>query len=133
MAEAYAMTVAFKTLLALVNSIDVLVKSTLKTEEATKVEGWIEPAEDVKTPDQTGVGTEAVENSNSDEGWYSMVMVMMIVVVAMVATVIHSQQRHRLDASCGFYRPDASCQQFVSSLLTSSSCIKSVNIRLAAT
>ena len=133
MAEAYAMTVAFKTLLALVNSIDVLVKSTLKTEEATKVEGWIEPAEDVKTPDQTGVGTEAVENSNSDEGWYSMVMVMMIVVVAMVATVIHSKQRHRLDASCAFYRPDASCQQVVSSLLTSSGCIKSVNIRLAAT
>ena len=22
---------------------------------------------------------------------------------------IHSQKRHRLDASCGFYRPDASC------------------------
>ena len=34
------------------------------------------------------------------------------------------------DASCGFYRPDAICQQVVSSLLTSSSCIKSVNIRL---
>ncbi len=47
---------------------------------------------------------------------------------------LHSQKRHRLDASCGFYRPDASCrQQVVSSLLTSSSCIKSVNIRLAAT
>ena len=62
------MTVAFKTLLALVNSIDVLVKSTLKQEEVTKVEGWIEPVEKVKTPDQTGVGTEAVENSSSDEG-----------------------------------------------------------------
>ncbi len=48
-------------------------------------------------------------------------------------TVIHNQKRHGLDASCGFYRPDAICQQFVSSLLTSSSCIKSVNIRLAAT
>ena len=71
--EAYAMTVAFKTLLALVNSIDVLVKSTLKKEEEeAKMEGWIEPAEEVKTPDQTGVGTEAVENSTSDEGWYIM-------------------------------------------------------------
>ena len=38
-----------------------------------------------------------------------------------------SQKRHRLDASCGFYRPDTSCQQVVSSLLTSSSCIKSVH------
>ncbi len=46
---------------------------------------------------------------------------------------VHSQKRHRLGASCGFYRPNASCQQVVSSLLTSSSCIKSVNIRLAAT
>ncbi len=45
---------------------------------------------------------------------------------------LHSQKRHRLDASCGFYRPDASCQQVVSSLLTSPSCIKSGNIRLAA-
>lgn len=71
-AEAYAMTVAFKTLLALVNSIDVLVKSTRKAEEDTKVEGWIEPAEQLKTPDQTGVGTEAVENSKSDEGWYDI-------------------------------------------------------------
>ena len=26
----------------------------------------------------------------------------------------HSQKHHRLDASCGFYRPDASCQQVVS-------------------
>ncbi len=33
----------------------------------------------------------------------------------------HSQKApYRLDASCGFYRPDASCQQVVSSLLTSS-------------
>ena len=39
---------------------------------------------------------------------------------------------HKLDASCGFYRPDASCQQVVSSLLTLSSFIKSVGIRLAA-
>ena len=67
-AEAYAMTVAFRTLLALVNSIDSLVKSTLKAEEITKVEGWIEPVQEVKTPDQTGVGTEAVEHSNSGEG-----------------------------------------------------------------
>ena len=26
---------------------------------------------------------------------------------------LHSQKRHRLDASCGFYRPDAICQQIV--------------------
>lgn len=70
MAEAYAMTVAFRTLLALVNSIDVLVKSTMKKENDAKVEGWIEPNEDVKTPDLTGVGTEAVENSNNEEGWF---------------------------------------------------------------
>ena len=91
------MTVAFKTLLALVNSIDELVKSTLKTEEATEVEGWIEPPEEVKTPDQTGVGTEAVENSNSDEGWYDMVpplpipsmnVVVMMMVVRMVMMVV---------------------------------------------
>lgn len=68
--EAYAMTVAFRTLIALVNSIDSLVKSTVKTGEGTKVEGWIEPAEEVKTSDQTGVGTEAVENSDNDEGMY---------------------------------------------------------------
>ena len=30
---------------------------------------------------------------------------------------LHSQKRHRLDASCGFYRPDAICQQVVSSSL----------------
>ncbi len=45
---------------------------------------------------------------------------------------VRSQKRDRLDASCGFCRPDASFQQVVSSLLTSSSCIKCVNIRLAA-
>ena len=39
-------------------------------------------------------------------------------------TRLHSQKRHRLDASCEFYRPEAICQQVVSSLLTaSSSCI----------
>ena len=39
-------------------------------------------------------------------------------------TVIHRQKRHRLDASCGFYRPDASCQKVVPSLLTSSSSMR---------
>ena len=39
-------------------------------------------------------------------------------------TVIHRQKRHRLDASCGFYRPDASCQRVVPSLLTSSSSMR---------
>ena len=34
-----------------------------------------------------------------------------------------------MQLSCGFYRPDAICQQLLSSMLTSSSCIKSVNIR----
>ncbi len=44
-------------------------------------------------------------------------------------TRVHSQKRHRLDdASCGFYRPDVICQQVVSSLLTSSSCIKPVDV-----
>ena len=39
---------------------------------------------------------------------------------------LHSQKRHRLEASCGFYRPDAICQKVVS--------IKPVDfIRLAAT
>ena len=32
---------------------------------------------------------------------------------------LQSQKRHRLDASCGFYRPDAICQKVVSRLLTS--------------
>ena len=50
-----------------------------------------------------------------------------------LTTSYNSQKHHRLDASCGFYRPDAICQQVVSSLLTLSSCIKSINIRLAAT
>ena len=31
---------------------------------------------------------------------------------------IHSQKRHTLDASCGFYRPDTTCSQLASSLLT---------------
>ena len=26
-----------------------------------------------------------------------------------VISILHSQKRHRLDASCGFYRPDTSC------------------------
>ncbi len=45
--------------------------------------------------------------------------------MVVVAVMVHSQKRHRLNASCGFYRPDAICQQVVSSLLTSPSCIKS--------
>ena len=45
---------------------------------------------------------------------------------------IHSQKRHRLAASCGIYRLAASCHQVAASLLTSSSCSKSVSIRLAA-
>ena len=65
--EAYAMTVAFKTLLALVNSIDALVKSTL-TKEEVKVEGWIEPSVEEKTTDKTGVGTEAVVRNKAEEG-----------------------------------------------------------------
>ena len=49
-----------------------------------------------------------------------------------------TQARNATDViqSSGFYRPrrpDAICQQVVSSLLTLSGCIKSVNIRLAAT
>ena len=46
---------------------------------------------------------------------------------------VHSQKRHRLAASCGLYRLAASCHQVAASLLTSSSCSKSVRIRLAAT
>ena len=34
---------------------------------------------------------------------------------------LHNQTRHRLAASCGFYRLAASCQQVAASLLTSSS------------
>ena len=45
---------------------------------------------------------------------------------------VHSQKRHRLAASCGFYRPAASCQQVAAGLLTSSTCSKPVEIRLAA-
>ena len=39
---------------------------------------------------------------------------------------LHSQKRHRLAASCEFYPLAASCQQVAASLLTSSSCSKSV-------
>ena len=46
---------------------------------------------------------------------------------------VHSQKRHRPAANCGFYRLAASCQQIAASLLTSSSCSKSVKIRLIAT
>ena len=46
---------------------------------------------------------------------------------------LHSQKRHRLAASCGLYRLAASCHQVAASLLTLSSCSKSVRIRLAAT
>ena len=35
---------------------------------------------------------------------------------------IHSQTRHRLAASCGFYWPARSCQQVAAGLLTSSTC-----------
>ena len=50
-----------------------------------------------------------------------------------VVPEIHSQKRHRLAASCGLYRLAASCHEVAASLLTSSSCSKSVRIRLAAT
>ena len=43
---------------------------------------------------------------------------------------LHRQKRHRVDASCVCFWPDASCQQVGSTLLTLSSCIKSVNIGL---
>ena len=42
------------------------------------------------------------------------------------STSLHSQKRHRLAASCEFYPLAASCQQVAASLLTSSSCSKSV-------
>ena len=45
---------------------------------------------------------------------------------------LHSQKRHRLAASCGFYRPAASCQQVAAGLFTSSTCSEPVEIRLAA-
>ena len=41
-------------------------------------------------------------------------------------SALHSQKRHRLAASCEFYPLAASCQQVAASLLTSSSCSKSV-------
>ena len=53
--------------------------------------------------------------------------------VAMTTSYVHSQKRHRLAASCGLYRLAESCHQVAASLLTSSSCTKSVRIRLAAT
>ena len=47
---------------------------------------------------------------------------------------IHSQKRHRLVSSCQFYcRLVATCQQVATSLSISSSCNKSVKIRLVAT
>ena len=46
--------------------------------------------------------------------------------VVKVSFVLHSQKRHRLAASCEFYPLAASCQQVAASLLTSSSCSKSV-------
>ena len=33
-----------------------------------EIEGWIEPTEEEKTTDKTGVGTEAVVRSGNDEG-----------------------------------------------------------------
>jgi hypothetical protein len=47
------------------------------------------------------------------------------------ASLVHSQKRHILAASCGFYRPAASCQQVAAGLLTSSTCSKPVEIRIA--
>ena len=43
-----------------------------------------------------------------------------------------ARNSHRRVASCGFYRLAGSCQQVAASLLTSSSCSKSVKIRLVA-
>jgi hypothetical protein len=51
---------------------------------------------------------------------------------SLCTNTLHSQKRHRLAASCGFYRPAASCQQIAAGLLTSSTCSKPVEIRLAA-
>ena len=45
----------------------------------------------------------------------------------------HSQKRHRPVASCQFYRLFASCQKVATNLSISSSCNKSVKIRLVAT
>ena len=47
-----------------------------------------------------------------------------------ISVGLHSQKRHRLAASCGLYRLAASCQQVAASLLTSSSCSKSVKSAL---
>lgn len=66
--EEYAMTVAFNTLLALVNSIDILVKSTLKTKQTVDLEDWIESSEGAIIADETNIGTNAFENT--DEGWF---------------------------------------------------------------
>ena len=46
---------------------------------------------------------------------------------------LHSQKRHRLVASCQFYRLVATCWQVATSLWVSSSCNKLVKIRLVAT
>ena len=46
--------------------------------------------------------------------------------------VLHSQKRHRPAASCGFYRLAARCEQVAAGVLTSSTCSKPVEIRLAA-
>ena len=43
---------------------------------------------------------------------------------------LQGQKRHRLAATCGFYRLAASCQQVEASLPNSSTCSKSVKIRL---
>ncbi len=51
---------------------------------------------------------------------FQVVQTHTIAVNGRIPHTLHSQKRHRLDASCGFYRPDAICQQVVSSLLTSS-------------
>ena len=47
--------------------------------------------------------------------------------------LIHSQESHSIAASCRFYRLAASCQQVAASLMNSSSCSKSVKIRLVPT
>ena len=47
-----------------------------------------------------------------------------------ILLVTHSWKRHRLVASCQFYRLVATCQQIATSLSISSSCNKSVKIRL---
>ena len=49
------------------------------------------------------------------------------------AHTLHSQKRHRIVASCQFYRLVATCQQVATSLSILSSCNRSVEIRLVAT